>query len=80
MELDLKRCPFCGNSAVELHTARALKECANCANEELCPEFEVADNCRVFLIVCDALQGGCGAATGYYDKINEAVKAWNKRS
>lgn len=73
----LKPCPFCGNSVAEHTTLQDCEMCANFEDEEMCPNFEACGYGH--FIVCNVNKGGCGASTGWYQTIEEAVKAWNTR-
>ena len=62
----LRRCPFCGG---EVATVVRLGEIGE---DYVHPEY--------FEVICDAQNGGCGAAIGgEYPTEEEAISAWNKR-
>lgn len=79
----LNVCPFCGKDVAEVSSVRDCEECAN-FESEMCPEFEKRNEvdtaiCGKF-IVCNFNRGGCGASSGWYPTVEEAVVAWNKRA
>lgn len=62
--MKLERCPFCG----EVPLASVVN------NDD--PEF------RQYQIICPWSSDGdtgCGAASGYYDSLEQAARAWNRR-
>jgi hypothetical protein len=65
----IKACPFCGST-----TAPALLR-----GDEIteCDENEHSDS---WAMVCDAHDGGCGAAAGYHVNPDSAVHKWNDRA
>lgn len=67
MENKLLPCPFCGKT-------NALK---------FVNDFELIDNPHAagyLRIVCSSSYGGCGAAGGFGETEDEAIKAWNRRA
>lgn len=61
----LKACPFCGSTkAPRLLTENDLKDNG---------EFDW------YTVCCSATDGGCGAASGYAQSKDEAIKKWNGR-
>lgn len=64
MDVELKPCPFCGNS------------CATVTNTR---EMERPSACFMYTVVCDATQDGCGTTMGYAFEKDEAINAWNNR-
>lgn len=75
----LNVCPFCGKDVAEISSVRDCEECAN-FEDEMCPEFEKNGSCSGKFIVCNFNKGGCGASSGWYPTVEEAVIAWNKRA
>ena len=69
----LKSCPFCGAKVAKHVNARNLEDCIHADD---C--YEPA--CLTSQIVCDVLEGGCGAATGYYTDEDDLIAAWNRRA
>lgn len=79
MTKELKPCPFCGASMLEITNAHDLEECANFADES-CPCENYEDvGCSYFTVVCNVNKGGCGASSGYYETEEKAIAAWNRR-
>ena len=77
----LEPCPFCGQSVAVFSTVCDCEICANFEQED-CPECYAPgenDDC-IHFVVCNANEGGCGAATGWYRDAEEAAKAWNRRT
>ena len=78
---ELKSCPFCGKSVA---VVSSIQECENCGNfeSEDCPECYVpmGASCCMRIVVCDALNGGCGCSTGWCASAEKAVEAWNRRT
>lgn len=67
---ELKPCPFCGRQNIELDSSKELEEYENF--EECHSEY--------YTLVCDWNKGGCGASSGFYPTIKEAIEAWNRRA
>ena len=69
MDNKLRPCPFCGST-----TAPSLLR-----GDEIteCDENEHSDS---WAMVCDAHNGGCGAAAGYHVNPDSAVHKWNGRA
>ena len=61
---ELKPCPFCGGQNIEV-----LKESQSL--DDLTFHF-----CA---LVCNWNKGGCGASSGYYPTVEEAIEARNRR-
>ena len=78
--INLIPCPFCGKSVAETTSVLDCELCANFEDEEMCPNYEScgSDGCG-HLVVCNVHKGGCGASTGWYKTIEEAITAWNRR-
>lgn len=78
---ELKSCPFCGRSVA---VVSSIQECENCGNfeSEDCPEcYETTGTSYCLrIVVCDALNGGCGCSTGWCANEEKAVEAWNRRA
>ena len=68
---ELKPCPFCGGENIEISTCKELEDCAN---------FEECQSIGFYSIVCNINKGGCGASSGYYPTVEEAIEAWNRRT
>ena len=71
---ELAPCPFCGKRTAVVDTI---------ANHELTERYDpnFPHKSSVYGVVCNALDGGCGAACGgEYDTPEEAIAAWNKRT
>jgi hypothetical protein len=69
----LEPCPFCGNhDSVHVIAYHA------------CDYVDQSEGLEGFIVICDASgfgrKNGCGAATGWYETIDEAKAAWNRRS
>ena len=62
--MELKNCPFCGQSESVQLVSVPVAE-----SEQ-----------KAFSIVCDELEGGCGACMSPKDSIAEAIESWNKRA
>lgn len=76
---NLKPCPFCGNTMLDISDVRDCEDCANFEAEDVCPAFEPAGFCNMKFVVCSFYKGGCGASSGWYKTEEEAVEAWNRR-
>ena len=66
---ELKPRPFCGGQNIGLDSCKGLGECEN---------FEACRS-EYYTLVCDWNKGGCGASSGYYPTMKEAIEAWNRR-
>ena len=64
---ELKKCPFCGNTNIFVGMDWELK-----GRDE-------SDGTGFYAVVCNYLNGGCGACGGYRKTKDEAIIAWNKR-
>lgn len=61
--MELKPCPFCGGMAIALQVGENF-------------------SCRQFQVICHWYEGestGCGASSGFFDSLREAIEAWNRR-
>ena len=78
---DLKPCPFCGMNVAEPTSLLECELCANFEDDELCPNYDScgSDGCGHF-VACNVNKGGCGASTGWYQTVEEAINAWNRRA
>ena len=65
IEMELKPCPFCGNTNLFVGTSDEIHEDGDKHNYAVCCDFE---------------QGGCGACGGYELSKIKAVENWNKRA
>lgn len=63
-ELELKPCPFCGESEPVRMMVRAGKD--GWRNR--------------YFILCEYDNGGCGASSGWYHSKEEALESWNRRA
>ena len=63
----LKPCPFCGRVKPFLGRLTEIETVDANHNEQ-------------FAVVCDAQNGGCGAASGFFTSKNKACEAWNRRA
>jgi Lar family restriction alleviation protein len=65
---DLRKCPFCG-----------MKESVKVATDT---EIEQSDKplTGYYAVVCCRTKGGCGAASGYAEKLEDAIEKWNRRN
>lgn len=71
---ELKPCPFCGGTNLFIGT---IAECE--MQDESHPDYQ--NNSAVYTVVCDYLEGGCGASTGGSARNeNEAISLWNRRT
>ena len=61
---EFKPCPFCGNPNAGL---------------QCYPKDGVKYITDRYSVLCDYRDGGCGAESGHYKKVREAVDAWNMR-
>ena len=79
-EQNLKPCPFCGKMVTVITDAHDLEECSNFESKNCpCSEYEL-NSCAYNTVVCSVTDGGCGASSGYYPTIGQAIEAWNKRT
>lgn len=75
--IELKSCPFCGNTIAPTIMSIAEIEC---------DDFDDFDEWKKthYAVVCDHNHVdtiGCGASTGYYaNSPEEAAELWNKRA
>lgn len=69
-KVEFKPCPFCGGQSIDLDSCKGLEECEN---------FEECSS-QYHAIVCNWNKGGCGASSGYYPTVEEAIDAWNRRT
>ena len=70
----LEPCPFCGGTKIWIGT---IAECET--QDKKHPDYEF--NSQHYVVVCDYLEGGCGASTGGSARTEEeAIKAWNRRA
>ena len=70
---ELKPCPFCGGTKLFIGT---IAECEMQDKDH--PDYE--NNSRLYNVVCDYMEGGCGASTGGSAiTVEAAIKAWNRR-
>lgn len=72
----LRPCPFCGESVAEIEDAKNLEGCP-CFDDCDHAEYE---QCEMHAVVCDVHKGGCGASSGYFVAVEDAVDAWNRRA
>lgn len=70
-KIELKPCPFCGGQNIDIDSCKGLEGCEN---------FEECSSSQYHAIVCNWNKGGCGASSGYYPILEEAIKAWNRRA
>ena len=77
MDSELKPCPFCGATVVEVTNACTLEMCINYDQID-CPEYENTGSCY-YTVCCDVNRGGCGASGGYSRTELGAVEKWNAR-
>ena len=75
--IELETCPFCGKNVAEITNIQNCEMCANFEDEEMCPSYEECGYGH--FIVCNVNNGGCGASTGWYQTVEEAINAWNRR-
>ena len=64
VEVELKPCPFCGNTKLFVGDSDAIKNDDDHIN---------------FTVCCDFEQGGCGATCGYELTKAKAITKWNTR-
>lgn len=69
MENKLLPCPFCGKT-----------ETPKCVNDFELGYIPRGDATGYYCVICDHLHGGCGAAGGFRESEDEAIKAWNRRA
>lgn len=78
-KLKLDKCPFCGAAVAEIVTVQNLETCANFEDYDVCMCFEPSGDCGMYVAVCDANKGGCGASSGWQTSPEAAAEAWNRR-
>lgn len=66
IDMKLKPCPFCGGNSVLVLTEKELEE------DQTKSDYVT--------VVCDILNGGCGAKSGFRQQREDAVDAWNRRT
>ena len=70
----LKPCPFCGGTKLFVGTF------AECEMQDA-DHPDYASNSKIYTVVCDYMEGGCGASTGGGSRSEaEAIEAWNRRT
>lgn len=69
-EVALKPCPFCG-SAEHLEVIHA---------DELRDDGCESDSGDAYTVICNYLEGGCGATCGFSTKKGDATIRWNTRA
>ena len=70
----IRECPFCGGTELFVGT---IAECE--MQDESHPDYY--SNSRIYTVVCDYMNGGCGASIGGGCKSEkEAIAAWNRRA
>ncbi|MBQ9733938.1 MAG: hypothetical protein IJV74_06865 [Clostridia bacterium] len=71
---ELRACPFCGATVAVVGTF-AEHEFMDSDH----PDYEWAS--KHYDVVCDALEGGCGAScNGCHDTPEKAIEHWNRRA
>jgi hypothetical protein len=70
--MKIEKCPFCDKAVAEITNCNDLEECRHF---EKCPATE-----PYVCVVCNMHEGGCGASSGYYDSVEKAIAAWNRRA
>jgi hypothetical protein len=70
--MKIEKCPFCDKAVAEITNCKDLEECRHF---EKCPATE-----PYVCVVCNMFEGGCGASSGYYDSVEKAITAWNRRA
>lgn len=81
MNINLKKCPFCGKKVAEMLNAHDLEECGNFEDDRCpCEQYEDAGKCEFHTVVCSMNKGGCGASSGYFATEEMAAQAWNERA
>lgn len=63
-DAELKPCPFCGGQNIVI-----LKESQSLDDLSF----------PLYALVCNWNNGGCGASSGNYPTVEEAIDAWNRR-
>ena len=69
----IKLCPFCG---FENPCVCTVAECE--MQDEDHPDYVF--NSRLYIVVCDYNEGGCGASCASKFSEEEAIEAWNRRA
>lgn len=69
-EYNLLPCPFCGMDVADFTYCH---EVALCRKADCDEHFFVA-------VVCEKMDGGCGAMSAFCDDKEKATSAWNKRN
>ena len=65
IDIELKPCPFCGNTNLTIGTSAVLHG------------DDDEDN---YAVCCGVSEGGCGGTSGYALSKLKAVENWNKRN
>ena len=69
-EFAIGPCPFCGGQNIVVDSCKGLEACEGC--KECSPRYHA--------VVCNYNEGSCGASSGYYPTVMQAIEAWNKRA
>ena len=66
----------------EFNAVEELKICPFCGNKDVTIMTRRGKNGwrDYFYVLCDYNDGGCGALSGWYHYVDEAIEAWNKRA
>ena len=67
-------CPFCGQQE-----SLEIKSKTTGSDETFFGLFENTKETKYY-VLCLTRKGGCGASTGRYTSVKDAIKAWNSRS
>ncbi len=81
--MKIKSCPFCGKDVAEIVTAAELEDCLYFECREKCPRWNPLRDtidCNLYCVVCNAIRGGCGVSTTYFDSEEKAIETWNRRT
>ena len=71
---ELKPCPFCGGTQLFVGTIAEIE-----MMDEDNPNY--LHGKKTYSVVCDYLEGGCGASSGGGARSEEeAIEAWNRRA
>ena len=70
---ELNYCPECGKKLSQ------LRACPFCGQEVACARMVKRDDEERWFVVC-GVGNGCGASSGWYDSVEEAEAAWNRRA